>query len=131
MKNIFNFLGAFDWIRPTGVLLEEIFRGSLFSTDVWTFFVPFSEAMAQGWTPPQIRGLLMQNGVESWGDLITGGELSFNVKLGQAQFAEYILLRNGIPVAPKSLSVPSKCPEERSVYSYGSYLNNLIKEIFD
>jgi hypothetical protein len=106
MKSFFDFLSYFDWISPTATLLEDIFEGGFFSMDIWTFFIPFNEAKNLGWYPFQIRELLAGYGIKSWGDLIDGDELSFNVKLEQAQWAEYVLLRYGVPVNQKSLGAP-------------------------
>jgi hypothetical protein len=50
------------------------------------------------WTGGDIRCLLERHGVRVWGRAITGSRLYFSVKKSQANWAEYLMLRHGIPV---------------------------------
>lgn len=107
MRQFLKFLSLFDWISPTAAILEDIFAGSLFSLDAWTFFIPFDEAVNNGWSPFHITNLLARYGIKNWGSLFDGDEYSFKVKLEQAQWTEYVLLRHGVPIHEKSLGSPS------------------------
>lgn len=46
----------------------------------------------------EIEDLLAKHGIKTWGSQITGGEFFFSVKLEQAGWAEYVLLRYGVPL---------------------------------
>lgn len=73
--------------------LTGIFR-SLLGLDSWTFYVPFDGP----WTGAQIEGLLKDHGIKMSGNDVAGDDLFFSVKLDQAEWAEYVLLRAGVPL---------------------------------
>lgn len=106
MLSFFKFLSNFDWISPTNAILEDIVEGGPLDFNVWTFFVPFDEAQQNGWTAFGIQEVLAKNGIKSWGGLLYGDEFFFKVKLNQARWAEYVLLRNNIPIHARSASPP-------------------------
>lgn len=92
--NPLEFLGCFDWISPCIAILESIANGDPFGTKSWTFYVPLDSS----WSGAQIEKLLKQNGVKIWARMIHGGDLFFRVHKKQAEWAEYLLLRAGIPL---------------------------------
>lgn len=100
MKWLLEFGSVFDWITPTvGFIQDFVNDPTLLQTNSYTFFVSFDEASKAGWDLRQIRGLLDRHGIKTWGSQITGGDIFFSVKLDQMQWAEYILLRYGIPLS--------------------------------
>lgn len=62
--------------------------------NAWTFHVP----RECGWAGSEIEAYLKKYGVVIWGRRATGSELHFSVKERQANWAEYLLLRRGIPL---------------------------------
>ena len=67
---------------------------ALAGVNAWTFRVPRDS----DWTGAQIEALLRKYGVVVWGRRITGEHVIFSVKRRQANWAEYLLMRRGIPV---------------------------------
>jgi len=67
---------------------------SLLGLDSWTFYVP----EASGWTGAQIEALLKKHGVKIKGRGIALGDIFFSVNLDQAEWAEYVMLRAGVPI---------------------------------
>jgi len=92
--NLLEFLGCFDWISPCVAILEGIANGDPFGTKSWTFYVPLDSS----WTGAQIEKLLRQHGVKIWARMIHAGDLFFRVRRRQAEWAEYVLLRAGVPL---------------------------------
>jgi len=89
-----EFLGCFDWISPCIAILEGLANGDPFATKSWTFYVPLDSS----WSGARIEGLLKRNGVKVWARIIHGGDLFFRVHKKQAEWAEYLLLRAGVPL---------------------------------
>jgi hypothetical protein len=92
--NLLEFLGCFDWISPCIAILESIVNGDPLGTRSWTFYVPLDSP----WSGAQIERLLKQKGVKMWSRMIHGGDLFFRVHRKQAEWAEYVLLRAGVPL---------------------------------
>lgn len=92
-----TFLNA-DWrgaARRGGMqgLLREL-GASLTASNTWTLYVPRN----CGWRGIDIERLLRRHGVKIWGRGFTNEYLTFRVKRRQANWAEYLLWRRGIPV---------------------------------
>ena len=79
---------------------------TLFHSNSWTFFVPYYEALDAGWNAMMIGDLLAKHGIKTWGGQITGGEYFFSTRLDGAGWAEYVLLRYGVPIAEYSMDPP-------------------------
>ena len=92
--NLLEFLGCFDWISPCIAILEGIANGDPLGTQSWTFYVPLDSP----WTGAQIEKLLKRHGVKIWARMIHGGDLFFRVHKRQTEWAEYVLLRAGVPL---------------------------------
>ncbi len=108
MRKLFEIFSIFDWITPSIGFLEDIINDpTLLQSNTWTFFVPYDQAIKSGWNAFDVEDLMKQHGIKMWGSQITGGEFFFSVKLEQAQWAEYLLLRYGVPVNQKYLGVPN------------------------
>jgi len=60
----------------------------------WTFYVPES----CGWRGIEIQQLLSQHGIPITSRGFAYGDVFFNVKLSQAEWAEYVMLRAGVPL---------------------------------
>lgn len=106
IRKFFEFLSIFDWVTPVIAVLEGIPEGGPLSLNAWTFFIPYDEAISQGWSAVHIENLLKQHGVKTWGSLVHLGEFFFRVRLEQARWAEYVLVRYGVPVHPRSRGAP-------------------------
>jgi hypothetical protein len=107
--NPFFFLRTFwaslrhaDWDEAASrgplALLAEFFR-ALMGLSAWPFFVPIESE----WHPSTIRSILDAHGIESWGWGKHGGEFFFQVKLRQANWAQYLLLQRGVPISGQLL----------------------------
>lgn len=108
MRKIFEALSIFDWITPLVGITETFYHDPTpLQSNSWTFFIPYNSAQRAGWNEQDIRGMLHQHRIDSWGSQITNGELFFTVSQDQAQWAEYLLLRNGIPLNERFLGAPA------------------------
>jgi hypothetical protein len=139
MRKLFEFLSIFDWITPSIGLLEDIVNDpTVFQSNSWTFFVPYDRSLSDGWNAFDIEGLMRSYGIKSWGGQITNGEYFFSVKLEQAQWAEYVLLRHGVPLNEKYLGAPrpkrkTNRPQQRrqeSAEDPFSFIDSFFDEIF-
>jgi hypothetical protein len=120
MRQFFELLSIFDWLTPTIGFLEDIINDpTLFQSNSWTFFIPYDQSLESGWNANGIENLMKQHGVKTWGGQITGGEFFFSVKLEQAQWAEYLLNQNSVPLSPLSQGAPR--PEGKSVEKTDSF----------
>ncbi len=96
-----TFVGRFlyaDWasVKRSGNPLraaEEIGRAAL-GTNAWEIRVPRSH----GWRGTDLTTFLRRYGIAAWGGRITDNHLIVTVKERQARWAEYLLLRRGVPV---------------------------------
>jgi hypothetical protein len=70
------------------------------------FFVP----VKSGWTEAHVRALLWRYGIRLWGVGYWWGEMYFRVKRRQAHWAQYVMLRAGVPLLhgylPGSRAIP-------------------------
>jgi len=88
-----------------------------------------------GWSGVEIEALLMRHGVRIWGRGFVGEQLFFRVKKRQARWAEYLLLRRGVPVTSGPFDPRNARYAER--YAPGSEpptnrkLSNSIDDLFD
>jgi hypothetical protein len=143
MRELFEALSIFDWITPSIALLEDVSEGGLLNLDAWTFYVPYDKAIRRGWSAPYIETLLAHHGIKTWGRLVHFGEYFFKVKLAQAEWAEYVLTQNGIPLQKKSLraprlkrqarqtSQPGRHAPARDTLSFRDDLDNLLSPFLD
>jgi len=87
--SILEFLGNFDWISPLIALGETAVYGR-----GWAFFL----GLDSGWTGAQCEKILKSKGVKVYGKCIAKGDAFFQVPTEQAEWAEYLLLREGAPL---------------------------------
>jgi hypothetical protein len=80
------------WPRTSGWLLTKL--RALIGLDTWTFYVDENS----GWRGIEIERLLADQGVHIGSRGFAFGDMFFNIKLDQAEWAEYLMLRAGIPV---------------------------------
>jgi hypothetical protein len=119
MRSFLEFLTSFYWIavpetifqtfwhadwrrakdRGLGGLLNEAI-GSLLGTNSWSFFV----RLDSGWNGADIARLLKRHGIKMWGYGFANGELYFRVRRSQAAWAQYVLLREGVPLQHRLFS---------------------------
>jgi len=79
---------TFDWITP-----------------LWTFIQDWRNRPSVGYSVPvdggsslyAIKDTLTGNGVKTWGWMIVDGVILFRARRAQAQFAQYLLDRDGVP----------------------------------
>ena len=80
--------------RSNGAGLVSEFGRTALGANSWTFRVPRDCE----WTGTEIERYLRKYGIVVWGRRVTGNFLIFSVKERQANWAEYLLLRRGIPL---------------------------------
>lgn len=87
--------GAHQRTGIAGIVAE--FFSSLAALNCWSICV-YRDA---GWSGVEIEALLMRHGVRIWGRGFVDNQIFFRVKKRQARWAEYLLLRRGIPVTSR------------------------------
>ena len=115
MRIIFELLSIFDWITPLADLVEDVINDPTpFQLNSWTFFIPYDQSIKNGWNATDIKKLMHYHGVKAWGRQVVGGEFFFSVKLEQAQWAEYLLLKHGVPIHERSQGAPRSARTNKS-----------------
>lgn len=84
--------GAFQQRGATGIISEGLH--SFIGTNSYPFFV----ASDPGWNGFTIKKLLAEHGIKIWGVGYRNGHFFFRVKRSQAHWAEYVMLREGVPL---------------------------------
>jgi hypothetical protein len=110
IRTLWGALENADWDEASArgplAIVTEFFR-ALAGLSAWPFFVPAES----GWRSDTILPILTLHGIESWGWGRHRDEVVFQVKLRQANWAQYLLLRNGVPLSGQLLD-----EGERSAY---------------
>jgi hypothetical protein len=88
-----NWQGAFQRAGIAGIAAE--FTASLTTRNTWLFYVPRN----CGWRGIDLERMLEKYGVKIWDRGFTHECFTFRVKRRQANWAEYLLRRRGIPVS--------------------------------
>ncbi len=128
-----------DWkgaYRRAGWIgLGNEFLASLVALNCWSIWVQ----RGQGWNGIEIEALLKRHGVTIWGRGFLGDQIFFRVKKRQARWAEYLLLRAGVPVTsvlnePRNVEwtedyAPGSEPPTRAAHS-GFDLVEFFRELF-
>lgn len=103
-----------NWISPLWAFVQDLFYGPSTS-----FLVPYGI----GWSGRQIEKLLKSYGITMWGLMAVHDTIIFEVRRSQAQFARYLLEREGIPVQCGPLDSPqSSRPSIKPADSDGASL---------
>lgn len=90
--------GAMQRWGPLGVIIEAF--SSLIGWNTYPFWV-----RAQGgWSADDIRRLLQQHGIDMWGVFYLDGIMSLHVKRRQAEWAQYVMRRAGVPLVGPHLA---------------------------
>ncbi|HEY76219.1 MAG TPA: hypothetical protein G4O00_08570 [Thermoflexia bacterium] len=95
MDTFLDFLARLNWLERIG----EWVRAAL-GIRSWRFCVPRN----CGWSGYEIERFLRRYGVKIWGRDVSDQYISFRVKIEQANWAEYLLWRKGIPVCSPPLN---------------------------
>ena len=85
---ILDYGTVFDWISPVIAFIQDLLYGPSAA-----FLVPEDA----GWSGREIQKLLSDHGIKVWGLMIVSNTIMFNVRQAQARWAEYLLLRAGVP----------------------------------
>jgi hypothetical protein len=133
MRSFFQFLTYFDWLAlprtiaqtfahadwraardshgVSGVLMEA--GASLIGSNTFPFFVP----LGTPWGGREIQALLGSKGIKLWGLGYANGEAFFRVSRNQAVWAQYLMLRAGVPLLHRLLAEepPGNRIQSRSV----------------
>lgn len=107
----------------------------LSGTKSWKFAV----SRNCGWSGQQIEDMLRQRGVKIWGRGFTHDTLTFRVNIKQANWAEYLLHQNAIPVLSRSLNPMNSQYAKREHFNPNSsqkqkrtgWLESLLSALFD
>jgi len=128
MNEIVELLARLDWFERLDAFLRQ-----LSGQDSWQFYVPRD----CGWSGIEMERLLKRHGVKIWDRDFTRDCLTFRVKRRQANWAEYLLRRRGIPVVSQPFNplndeyarrhAPgSEPPTRRQQRKIGGLLDDLI-----
>ncbi len=80
-------IGAtFDWITPIWVFIQQLLNRP--STG---FLIPLDDGLA----PSMVEDMLRSHGVKVFGVMLNGNDLLFSVPKAQADYARYLLEREG------------------------------------
>jgi hypothetical protein len=131
---------AFQRDGVLGLCAEAL--SSLSGANSYPFFVP----LASGWSGQSIQRLLAQKGVKMWGWAFASSQLLFHVRISQAAWAQYVMLRAGVPLQGPMLarapdmstttSLTAKHPPQGSTtsphdptYDFEQQFNGLIQKV--
>lgn len=123
-----------------GLCIEAI--RTLFGLNSHQFYVPLNG----GWSGHNIHQLLAKHGIAMWGWSFANGEMFFLVKKKQAAWAQYVMLRAGVPLqgpllaqAPDTSTATdaaAKRPPQRSTtsphdlaYDFEQQFDGLIQKV--
>lgn len=89
-----------NWISPLFGFAQTFYNDPTpLQSRSWTFFFQQRRGLLRrGWNGSSVESLLRQNGIKTWGGGFNGNDYFFTVSLEQAQEAEYILRRSGVPL---------------------------------
>ena len=90
LDSLLHLMASFDLIGPILAIIQNIANGPSH-----TFLIPEN----CGWSGRQIDDLLKGHGIKTWGLMIISRKIRITVRLAQARWAQYLLDREGIPVA--------------------------------
>jgi hypothetical protein len=120
LSGVLAFLASFYWLYLPEVIVESLWLAdwkgayqhdgvmgiikeslrSVLGTNTYPFFVP----MNSPWWHNSLHPLLATYGVKTLGWGFANGELFFRVKKRQAAWAQYIMLRAGVPLMHRLLA---------------------------
>ena len=124
MDSVIEFLCSFNWLYLPHLIAESLWHAdwkgayqrsgfaglcvetlrSAIGINSYPFFVP----MKSTWSGKGIQQLLAKHGIRMWGSAFANGTLFFHVKRRQAAWAQYVMLRAGVPLqAPLLGEVPA------------------------
>lgn len=86
-----EFASYFDWFTPTKALVDTIWHGPFGGH---TFYVDLDS----GWPGAKCCKLLHDAGITTYAECIAKGDVLFTVPKDQAERAEAILLKAGVPL---------------------------------
>jgi len=79
----------FDWISPLVAAVQDVTNGPSHT---------FMMREDCGWSGREIANTLRRHGVKTWGHMIVNHSIMITVRRKQAQWAQYLLEREGIPI---------------------------------
>lgn len=91
------FGSSFDWVTPLVDLYKDLNNGPHHD-----FYID----RYAGWSAGKIRRLLKNYGVRLWGLSYTDDLIIFRVREPQAQWTQYLLLREDIPIVGGLIETP-------------------------
>jgi hypothetical protein len=105
---LFQILSIFDWITPSKAIVDDVKHSIEVGSPLhaWTFYLPYQKSVKKAWNGRDIEKLLKQNGIKSWGHMDYFNEYLFRVDLDDAQKAERILTKAGVPLKDSCRGAP-------------------------
>jgi hypothetical protein len=89
LDKLLAFAAVFDWISPLAAEIQDHVNGP-----THTFMIP-DDCGCSGF---DIEHLLKSYGIKPWRRMIVNGNIMLTVRLAQAHYAQYLLLREQIPI---------------------------------
>jgi hypothetical protein len=130
MDDFMDLLAKLDWFES----LDAGVRW-LSGTKSWKFVV----SRNCGWSGQQVEAMLRHRGVKVWGRGFTRDTLTFRVNVKQANWAEYLLHQNAIPVLSRAFDPKNSQYAKREHFNVNSsnqrkrtgWLESLLSTLFD
>lgn len=88
LDKLFSIGASLDWTTPVATFIQDYQNRPS---------VGYNISVNAGWSAFAVRDLLKTNGVKLWGLTIFGGAITFRTREAQAEFAQYLMDREGIP----------------------------------
>ena len=100
MKVLFEILSStFDWITPTVGFVETFSHDPTpLQLNSHTFYVDYDSLLASGWNANEIKQVLKDHGIDSWGSQIIRGTFHFTIYDQQEQDARNLFSSRSIPI---------------------------------
>jgi len=120
MKSMLEFLTCLNWLALPQTIAESLWHAdwtrayqkgnlpgiigealsSVAGTNTFPFFVPSNSH----WSGADIQALLARHGIKMWGVGWANGEMFFRVSKRQAAWAQYVMLKSGVPLLHRLIS---------------------------
>lgn len=130
MDEFIDFIAKLNWFESLDTCLRW-----LCGAKSWEFTI----SRNCGWSGQQIETMLRHRGVKIWGRGFTHDTLVFRVDDKQANWAEYLLHQNAIPVLSRSFNPKNRHYAKREHFNENSsskhkragWLESLLASLFD
>ncbi|MCB0174007.1 MAG: hypothetical protein KDJ97_26050 [Anaerolineae bacterium] len=94
-----------DWISPLLSMIQDVANGPHHD-----FLVDWNS----GWSANEIKRLLENHGIKTWGVMVRHEIIMFTVRKKQAQWAQYVLQSHSVPILSGLITVQKSKQNRRN-----------------